>query len=170
MRGADDAFSNSCVLFSSSQSKDQRPPSERSERLSLLAKSIPSSSSDRRSFPLSEQWKLVVNLLSGSGFTSQLRVILKRVFIPSTPLETNTHKHTNSARRMKEHFVVRHISAGMGEKGDLIFSNQIFMTFGAKAVHWHWSLRGFVRSDRRPLMAVGLRSSHSPRARIKRLS
>lgn len=57
----------------------------------------------------------------------------------------HTHKHTNSARRMKEHFVVRHISAGMGEKGDLIFSNQIFMTFGAKAVHWHWSLRGFVR-------------------------
>lgn len=142
MRGADDAFSDSCVLFAAVNPRTKGPPSERSERLSLLAKSIPSSSSDRRSFPLSEQWKLVVNLLSGSGFTSQLRVILKRVFIPSTPLEQT---HTNSARRMKEHFVVRHISAGMGEKGDLIFSNQIFMTFGAKAVHWHWSLRGFVR-------------------------
>lgn len=86
--------------------------------------------------------------LSGSGFTGQLRVILKWVFIPSTPCFLTHREQEWKSTSMSTIFQDRNGSP-RDEKGDLIFSNQIFMTFGevtARGRHCReLSIRPFMR-------------------------
>lgn len=100
--------------------------------------------------PLTSTFRNNGTLLSGSGFTSQLRVILKWVFIPSTP-----HSRNERALRCPPYF-----SVNGWEGRSNIFQSNIHDFWGSNSP----ALQGIIR----PL--VTLRGLNCLQARIKKLS